>query len=96
MTEKRREGWELIRDILDAVGGASSHEIRKTIAMRRANLDFRTFERYFRECLNAGFITARVERAGQVKRIFLSITEAGEMVRKGINKLQEDMKRREK
>lgn len=68
-------------DILEAIASSSKKETQKTVIMRRANLDFRTFEHYFQRLRKGEFIIVREERVGKATRVFLAITEKGEKFR---------------
>ncbi|RCV64119.1 putative transcriptional regulator [Methanophagales archaeon] len=70
---KQRSRWDILFDILKVI--SEEEEVKKTRIMQRANLDWRSFKRYFDFLVDHGFLRAGDE-AG--KRKSYELTKKGQ------------------
>jgi predicted transcriptional regulator len=81
---KQRSRWDIIGDILKGI--SEEERARKTRIMQRANLDWRSFKRYFDPLVERGF----VEGGGEPhERGIYELTEKGKDLLMKLQELKE-------
>ncbi len=70
---KQRSRWDILFDILKVI--SEEEEVKKTRIMQRANLDWRSFKRYFDFLVDHGFLRAGDESG---KRKSYKLTKKGQ------------------
>lgn len=85
MARSYRSGWGIVLDILESCFGAG---LKKTHIMYRANLNYVSFDRYFRALVDDGYIVGANDPDGGS---FYMLSEKGRLLFRALREVKRKM-----